>query len=88
MEHFSSSLAIIFIVFISIESILSARLEFDNYHFQDSLSNFSIALVGAVLNLFFKGVALEFYLGMEKFAPVHLGGQWWNWILLFFLTIL
>lgn len=86
MEHIQVVVAVVFILFIVVESVISSCLEFDNFDFKDSLSNFAIAGLGAMLTLFFKSAAFIFYLFIYRHTPLHLETRWWSLGLLFLLT--
>jgi sterol desaturase/sphingolipid hydroxylase (fatty acid hydroxylase superfamily) len=86
MEKFGLIVGCIFAAFIVVESFLSARLNLDNYNRQDSLTNISIALLGAILNIFFKGVAFSYYEYLSAWSPWRMGNGWWEMLLLFLFT--
>jgi sterol desaturase/sphingolipid hydroxylase (fatty acid hydroxylase superfamily) len=86
MINFELILGITFLVFIATECWLSMRMHLDNYDRLDAFANGTIAVMGAFLNIAFKGVAFCYFRFLYDASPLRFETGWLSMILLFLLT--
>jgi sterol desaturase/sphingolipid hydroxylase (fatty acid hydroxylase superfamily) len=86
MISFELVLGITFVAFIATECWLSMRMHLDNYDRHDALANGSIAVMGALLNIAFKGIAFYYFRLLYDAAPVKIANGWVSLVVLFLLT--
>ena len=71
-----------FFVLMLAESAITARRRIRGYETRDTAASLTMGVGNVLIDLVMKSVHFSLLTAVATFAPLHLGGQWWEWALL------
>ncbi len=86
MESIALALPVL-LLFIWLEYYVSKKKQKNYYKFNDSITNFSIAILDRITGMLFVSFFFLIYdFTQKKFGIFEITGTWYNWLILFFLV--
>ena len=73
-----------FVLLMAVEAVADALMRRDLYGIKDTAASLAMGGGNLLVNLFARAVLFAVFSFLHRFAIVHIGYQWWAWLLVFF----
>jgi sterol desaturase/sphingolipid hydroxylase (fatty acid hydroxylase superfamily) len=72
-----------FVLLLALEAICDAIMRRDLYEWKDTAASLTMGIGNVLIGFVTKGIAFAVYSFAYHYAPIHLGTEWWVWVLAF-----
>ena len=73
-----------FLLLMTVEATVDAVMRRDLYEIKDTLASLTMGVGNLLTNLLAKAIQFSAFTLLHRFAIIHIGYQWWAWVLIFF----